>query len=78
MVFVQELATAKYDGMPRSAVDAGCADVIASAEELPGKILAYLQHSPKVVAQRVDVDLADKEQSDLEKVIIVLRSADGS
>ncbi len=44
-VFVQAPASAKFDGMPRSAIDAGLADVVATVEELPGKIIAYLQHT---------------------------------
>ena len=43
---VQEPATAKFDGMPRSAIDAGLADIVAPVEELPGKIIAYLQRAP--------------------------------
>src|SRR5579864_6925346 len=35
--FVQEPASAKFDGMPRSAMDAGVADVVAPVAELPGK-----------------------------------------
>ncbi len=34
----QEPASAKFDSMPRSAIDAGLADLVAPAEELPGKI----------------------------------------
>ena len=46
VVLVQEPATAKFDGMPRSAIDAGLADIVAPVEELPGKIIAYLQRTP--------------------------------
>ena len=49
VVLVQEPATAKFDGMPRSAVDAGLADIVAPVTELPGKILAYLQRTPLIV-----------------------------
>src|SRR4030042_33416 len=35
VVFVQEPASAKFDGMPRSAIDAGLADFVAPVEELP-------------------------------------------
>ena len=45
-VFVQAAASAKFDGMPRSAIDAGLADVVATVEELPSKILTYLRHTP--------------------------------
>jgi len=40
--FVQTPATAQFDSMPRSAIDAGVADVVAPADELPARILAYV------------------------------------
>jgi two-component system, chemotaxis family, CheB/CheR fusion protein len=43
--FVQAPASAKFDGMPRSAIDAGLADVVAPADELPGRIIDYLRHA---------------------------------
>ena len=74
-VFVQDPATAKFDGMPRSAVDAGLADVVAPVEALPGRIIAYLKHLPFIA----DPELAreDKNQSAFEKVVILLRSQTG-
>jgi len=42
---VQEPASAQFDSMPRSAIAAGCADVIASAGQIPGCILAVLKRS---------------------------------
>ena len=74
-VFVQTPASAKFDSMPRMAIDAGLADVIAPAEELPGKIIDYLKHIPLLV--RPDHDLAEKDQSALEKVVILLRAQTG-
>ena len=74
-VFVQDPESAKFDSMPRSAIDAGLADVIASAEALPGKISTYLQHMPLISTSE------DSErymsQSDLEKVVILLRDQTG-
>ena len=75
VVFVQAPATAKFDGMPRSAVDAGLADVVAPAEELPGKIVAYLKHVPPCA--RLEKIASDKNQSALEKVVILLRAQTG-
>src|SRR5450759_3397669 len=49
VVFVQDPASAKFDGMPSSAVEAGLADVVAPVEALPGKIMAYLRHVPLIV-----------------------------
>ena len=46
LVLAQEPASAKFDSMPRSVIDAGLADIVAPAEELPGRILAYLEREP--------------------------------
>ncbi len=75
VVLVQEPATAKFDGMPRSAIDAGLADIVAPVDKLPGKILAFLQRTPLLA--RPEVALEDKTQSALEKAIILLRAHTG-
>jgi len=76
VVLVQEPATAKFDSMPRSAIDAGLADIVAPAEALPGKILAYLQRIPQIA--RTEEALEAKTQSALEKVIVLLRAHTGN
>jgi two-component system CheB/CheR fusion protein len=76
VVLVQEPATAKFDSMPRSAIDAGLADIVAPVEELPEKILNYLQRTPLIA--RKEVALEDKTQSTLEKVVILLRTHSGN
>jgi two-component system CheB/CheR fusion protein len=73
--FVQDPGSAKFDGMPRSAIEAGLADVVATAEELPGRIIAYLSHAPLIA--RSDQALEEKAQSALEKVFIILRTQTG-
>ena len=75
VVLVQEPATAKFDAMPRSAIDAGLADIVAPADELPGKIIAYLQRTPLIA--RPELALGEKAQSALEKAVILLRAHTG-
>ena len=75
IVFVQDPASAKFDSMPRSAIDAGLADVVAPVGELPGKIIAYLKHTPLMT--KPGLLLEGKTQSALEKVVILLRSHTG-
>lgn len=75
VTLVQEPSSAKFDSMPRSAIDAGLADLVAPAEELPGKIIAYL-HSARAIVKS-EHSLEEKEQSDLEKVVILLRAKTG-
>jgi len=73
--FVQAPDSAKFDSMPRMAIDAGLADVVASAEELPGKIIGYIKHVPLMVKKNYEV--TEKDQSSLEKIIILLRGQSG-
>jgi two-component system CheB/CheR fusion protein len=75
VVLVQDPATAKFDGMPRSAIDSGLADIVAPVDELPAKILAYLKRTPLV--HTPEMALEDKTESALEKAIILLRAHTG-
>jgi two-component system CheB/CheR fusion protein len=75
VVLVQDPATAKFDGMPRSAIDSGLADIVAPADELPGRILAYLKRTPLVHTSGLTPE--DKTESALEKAIILLRAHTG-
>jgi two-component system CheB/CheR fusion protein len=76
LVLVQDPGTAKFDSMPRSAIDAGLADVVAAVAELPGKLLACLNHPPPVARWEAGSD--DKAQSSLDKVVILLRTLSGN
>jgi two-component system CheB/CheR fusion protein len=73
--FVQEPASAKCDGMPKSAVGTGMVDFVAPAEVLPGKIIAYLQHAP--LTAKSGLAQADKARSGLAKILILLRDQTG-
>jgi two-component system CheB/CheR fusion protein len=74
-VFVQSPDSAKFDGMPRSAVDAGLADVISAVEELPANINAYIHHAPLFTKSNMLEE--DQAKSSIEKVILILRSQTG-
>ncbi|MBP1752879.1 MAG: cheBR [Geobacteraceae bacterium] len=75
VVLVQEPASARFDSMPRSAIDAGLADLVAPAEDLPRKIIDYLRHA--LVIAKADLPLKERDQSALEKVLILLRAKTG-
>ncbi len=52
MAMVQDPASAKYDGMPRSAIGTGMVDYVAAAEELPARLIQYAGHLPAVAEKR--------------------------
>lgn len=70
ITFAQNPATAKYDGMPRSAIDSGCADFILAPKDM-AKELRRIQHHPYVHLQKQDeedlsAEKAGTEESDVE------------
>jgi len=75
VALVQAPASAKFDAMPRSAIDAGLADFVAPADELPAKLIAYRQHRPQI--DRAGAQLEGKLQGAIEKIVILLRSHTG-
>ena len=75
IVLVQEPQTAKYDSMPRSAIDSGLVDIVAPAENLYLKLISFLKHIP-VVKSKLDIEVKDK--SAFEKIVILLRTHTGN
>jgi two-component system, chemotaxis family, CheB/CheR fusion protein len=75
IVLVQDPADAKYNSMPRNAIDSGLADIIGPANQLPGKLIQFLKHIPIV---RSGLSTEIKDQSSLEKIIILLRTHTGN
>jgi two-component system CheB/CheR fusion protein len=45
LIIVQEPESAKYDGMPKSAIESGVADYILTPEAMPGVLKEYLDQS---------------------------------
>ena len=44
-VFVQDPQSARYDGMPRSAIDTGLADFVLEPGKMPEKLVQFVEHS---------------------------------
>jgi len=42
-IFVQDPESARYDGMPRSAIDTGLADFVPKPSEMPSKLIQFVQ-----------------------------------
>jgi two-component system CheB/CheR fusion protein len=74
IVLVQDPMSAKFDGMPQSAINSVVVDGSAPAHELPEKLISLLKFSPTLI-QKQAID--DKSKSNLEKIIILLRTQVG-
>jgi two-component system CheB/CheR fusion protein len=75
VVLVQDPLTAKFDGMPQSAINAVIIDILAPANQLPPKLISFLRYSP-AIAEKTETD--DKRKSNLEKIVILLRAQTGN
>ncbi|ASY73442.1 PAS domain S-box protein [Sinorhizobium fredii] len=76
MSLVQAPETAKFDGMPRSAILAGLADHVLAAEKMPETLLAYVQHGYVSAPSEVEPTFPKGEVT-IERVLEVLRARGG-
>ena len=75
IVAVQDPENAKYDSMPRSAIESAVIDLIGPANALPKMILDFMERIPDIKSND-EIDAKDK--SSLEKIIIILRNNTGN
>jgi two-component system CheB/CheR fusion protein len=72
---VQEPATAKYDGMPSSAIKAGYATHILPVEQMPAMLIDVVKHSGLI--KQIPPVAPDKVLSGINQILLQLRSATG-
>jgi len=73
MVMVQDPTTAKFGGMPQSAIDTGLADFIGPAEQLPQKLVTYASHA----ASAATPVITDKTLTIVQQILALLRARTG-
>ncbi len=71
MVMVQDEATAKFDGMPRSAISTGLVDFVLPPEEMPRQLQAFVEHPERTRSARSDTILTDEDG--LTRIFALLR-----
>ncbi len=76
MVMAQDEKTAKYVGMPRSAMDTGLVDYILSPKKMPQKLINYIKHPTYKIPKEVSL-IKEKEPNTLQKIMILLKSHTG-
>ena len=74
MVLVQDPASAKFNSMPRSAMEAVIADIVAPVNELPSRLIALTRHTQQAKTGKE----LEKDTSSLEKIVILLRTQTGN
>ncbi|MCP4139304.1 MAG: PAS domain S-box protein [Chloroflexi bacterium] len=76
MSMVQSPISAKYDGMPRSAIQTDLVDYILPAEEMPKQLISYVGHALSLDA-KPDIAPIPETDDSLQKIFILLRAQTG-
>ncbi len=78
LVLAQDPASAKFDAMPRSAIDSGLVDIVGPAQELPRRIADTLGREPLMYPTGVPIKVETAAQkSAFDKICILLRERTG-
>jgi two-component system, chemotaxis family, CheB/CheR fusion protein len=75
LVLVQEPGSAKFDSMPRSAINTRLVDVVAPAQELPARLLDVLGGARGTPVE--EPEAAPQAGSALDKIVLLLRARRG-
>jgi two-component system, chemotaxis family, CheB/CheR fusion protein len=74
LTMAQEPSTAGFDSMPKSAIKSMQIDVVAPANELPGRLISFLKRTlPPYNYSKIDF----KDKSTLEKIVLLIRTKTG-
>jgi two-component system, chemotaxis family, CheB/CheR fusion protein len=76
MVMVQEIKSAKYDGMPSSAIETGLVDYVLPPDKMPEQLIQYVQRPFPWATPRTD-GAVGKAPDTLYKMLRVLRTQTG-
>ncbi len=76
MVMVQDENSAKFDGMPKSAISTGLVDYVVSPRQMPEIILGYANHPLIVRGHKADPNFSI-HQTGMTKLVAMLRTQTG-
>ncbi|MDD3608222.1 MAG: chemotaxis protein CheB [Halothiobacillaceae bacterium] len=71
MIMVQSEETARFDGMPKSAINTGLADFVLGPEDMPVQLLSYMKHPTVTKAERSTALASDEDG--LTRIFALLR-----
>jgi two-component system, chemotaxis family, CheB/CheR fusion protein len=71
LVIVQDPASAKFDGMPNSAIESGNADFILAPELIPEEIIHYLKQDS--LENNYNTKLSEKDEASLHEILHLIQ-----
>ena len=76
LVMVQDEQSAKYNGMPRSAIATGLVDYVLPPAEMPTQLMGYVKAAGHRIVPHVDAPPAPFASA-VQKIVVLLRAATG-
>ena len=76
MIMVQDDASAKFDGMPRSSISTGLVDYVLPPSHMPEELLNYLKHPFIGKGQALEAALSENLDA-LTRIMLILREHSG-
>jgi two-component system, chemotaxis family, CheB/CheR fusion protein len=73
LLIVQDTESAVYDGMPRSAISTGLADMVLPPEKMPKKLVQYFSLIDKATVPKSSTNTTNEKQEWLNKIFAILR-----
>jgi two-component system CheB/CheR fusion protein len=77
ITFAQQPESAKFDGMPRSAIASGAVDFVLPPEGIAKQLVELSRHSYLKGGAGIEKGLAPADGRDLDRIFVVLRAATG-
>jgi len=76
IAMVQDPASAKYDGMPRSAIATGIVDFVLPVNKLPGKLIKYIK-APYITETKEIINSGDNFSEYIQTIFALIRKSTG-
>jgi two-component system CheB/CheR fusion protein len=76
IAMAQQESQARYDNMPKSAIDTGLVDYILPVEKMPGELIKYIKH-PYIESPEKISKAKEKFEDHVQKTFMLIRSATG-
>lgn len=70
LTLAQDPDTAQFDAMPRSAIDAGCVDIVAAPDDLPGRLMGCVNEEP---GRADDAPPAEPATAPMQQIVSLLQ-----
>jgi two-component system CheB/CheR fusion protein len=76
IAIAQEESQARYDNMPKSAIDTGLVDYVLPVEKMASQLTTYIKH-PYIAGVRETPSVESKLENHLQKIFMLVRSGTG-